>query len=361
MRLIDYQWLVIILDTNQLRSQISLTSPTIVMLRAIAQQSGQRLGIPQMVADEFIAQYRHFVGTLIANIQRDIGRLREADSANKAALQGASTRELIAMQHRELLEIIFEILPAPNDAAGAALQRELERSLPASTNWEKKGAGARDVVLWLTALSQMRDGEIVYLISGDEGAFGASGTLHRFLAAEVAERPGQLRYLNRIDDLLAVFGNREEASSAEFAWIAENPEVRAALSAVRIPPPAINTSIGWAYSYSLEPHPQEYLGASIEEVMLYRIGDDRWLSARAFWAGSHTQYSVQSWGTYPKPAGAVDMSGVVSHFRTPTTLLVQLGSEGEVRAAQVVSIGADELLRTEVINADEVNVDWPEP
>ncbi len=77
---------MIVLDTNQLQPHLSLTSPTVAILRAIAQQSGERLAVPQIVADEFIAHFQHHVEELLSGIRRNVNKLRDLDRTSNLTL-----------------------------------------------------------------------------------------------------------------------------------------------------------------------------------------------------------------------------------------------------------------------------------
>ena len=339
---------MIVLDTNQLQPHLSLTSPTVAILRAIAHQSGERLAVPQIVADEFIAHYQHHVEELLSGIRRNINKLRDLDRASNLTLMGSSPIEAIVTQHRDLLEIIFEVLPLPEGAAETALRRELRREQPASTNWGKPGSGARDVALWLTAVAQMSEDQIVYFISNDEAAFGVGGNLHSDLAAELDGASGSFRYLNKIDDLLAIFATREATALAEFEWLTEDPLVRQALDEVRwTPPPTIIAGTYTSWSYQDMPlRPSVIYAGQIEQAVPYRLGNELWLSVRIMWLGQH-----QLWTGYANAIpGAPSSRTVVSYFRTPATMVIHLSPDDTVVAAQVVSIGTDELFHSEVID-----------
>ncbi|WP_177226501.1 PIN domain-containing protein [Saccharopolyspora shandongensis] len=76
------------------------------------------------------------------------------------------------------------ILEAPDSAHKEAMLREARRKVPAKTDWNNPGSGARDAVIWLTALHACRDRqEDVYFVSANTKDFG-KGELKKDLVDE---------------------------------------------------------------------------------------------------------------------------------------------------------------------------------
>lgn len=162
------------------------------------------------------------------------------------------------------------------------MRSEVVRALPAKTSWDGKGAGARDVAMWLAAIEQMHESATVYLVSNDQKAFGA-GRLHADLVSELATRPGTLRYFNRIDDLLDEFAVRQQVSAADFHWVLEDSHVHLVLADAGWQPLGAGTSSD-AVELSVPMGPLSLVtDGRIESAVLYRLGGDLWLSVRAIW------------------------------------------------------------------------------
>jgi hypothetical protein len=92
---------------------------------------------------------------------------------------------------QKAIEQVFKILPTPDGAEHEALSRDIRRLRPAKTEWdkdkEKKGSGARDVVIWLTVLEAARTdgGEVLFL--SDDGDFGSAKGWHPELDEEMLD------------------------------------------------------------------------------------------------------------------------------------------------------------------------------
>ena len=341
---------MILLDTNQLQPHLALDTPTVSILRAIARSSSQRLALPTLVADEFMAEYERHVQRLRGGIRRQVEDLRRLDRASQIEVMNMSPIEAITAQHRALLELTFELLAVPVGAAELALQRELSRQLPASTSWDKPGSGARDVAIWLTSLHQMRDDDEIYFISNDKAAFGPGATLHAELGAEVDAMPGTLHYFNSIDQLLGVFAREEPVDPDSFGWVTCDTTVRQALESLLYRPLPPTTTYDamrtmssiWAYSGLAVD------SGVIEQARLYWLQNSAWLSLRVIWHGTKTQWT----GYANMPTFGPSARTVVSHYRVPTTLLIELAGDRSIIAAQVDSLGQERFVHSEVFESD---------
>ena len=147
---------MISLDTNQVRRQAP-DGALIRMLAKVAEQTGHGLMLPEVVADEYLADYRHQVEAAVNAARKDIDILqRLVPSWYGVGPLSGSVAEEAEQRCREQLARIFQIHPTPAEAWEEALLREARRRPPAKTDWEKPGGGARDVAIWLDGAGRMQ-------------------------------------------------------------------------------------------------------------------------------------------------------------------------------------------------------------
>ena len=225
---------MIVLDTNQLEHAQPPDGPLAAMLQTLAEQAGHELALPEIVLEEHLAHYRRDVEDAEARRRAAVSDLR--NRLGRWVFEDRPPSLDQAVMHRmHRLQLMFRIIRTPDGAARESLLREARRQLPAKTSLEGAGAGARDVAIWLTAISACRDsGKATYFVSADNAAFG-KGKLKPELSAEVAahlgDRARDFHYCHGMDALLGEFAIKlPEVPVGE--GIAAAAPVREAVSAV---------------------------------------------------------------------------------------------------------------------------------
>lgn len=222
---------MIVLDTNALIGHGHGPSTSATLLRALADETGHPLAIPQEVLDEYLAR-----------CEREVRPLIEAGDAEKLLAQvpywltrsdvargvdGASLPTLATVldDRRESLtkrpSTRFVVLPTPGGAAEEGIAREKTRRPPATEG----GHEARDVVVWLTALEAANGSwpSNVYFVSSDKRFRGDSPKhLHPELRGEA---PANLRFFSSVESLIDKLSCPTEA----IAGIPADPAVLAAI------------------------------------------------------------------------------------------------------------------------------------
>ena len=204
---------VITLDTNQVDTLGGPRGALYVMLAKVANASGHELALPQMVLTEHLAHYEHDVAVELAKIKGACDRLERLGAKPDITL-GLPTVEASVSKRRADLEHLFTILPTPDGAAEEGLRREALRIAPADTDWEKKGASARDVVIWLTVLEAAAkpDAEVLF-VSADRDFSDKHCELYESLKEELTARttdPRALTVRESVVSLLEELAERVE-------------------------------------------------------------------------------------------------------------------------------------------------------
>lgn len=329
---------MILLDSNQLRVEHSLDTPTISILKVLARSTGHRLALPSVAAEEYMAQYEHYVVSLLDEIDDRLEKLKRVDRGGSPAFF-TSPLDAIVFQHREWLHLMFEIVPLPEGAAQKALAREMRRLLPASTVWDAPGRGARDVAIWLTALSVAKGDEEVLLVSGDARAFGKDGLLHEALVVEAHETGANLRYFQSIDVLLASFAVERRSERSRESLVADEKIRNAVAEALASPItfvdftmrlPALDMGSAWAgHAFRIE-------SADVQQDKALELNTSTWLSARIVWMGTREFTRV--------PVAPGEQETWVFEWRVPTTVIAELDKKGAITSAEVASIGRVQVL-----------------
>jgi predicted nucleic acid-binding protein len=332
--------LVIILDTNQLFHNMTLDTPTLGVLKAIATQKGHRLGIPALVANEFLAVYERKVASTAESLAKQIKNLQAVDPSWAGSAMIFPDPQASASDHAARLLSIFEILPVSDHAAAESLRREVLRQLPACEKGGK-GIGARDVAIWLTVIDQLRSEETVYFVASDIAAYGKE-QLHSTLKEEAdALRRDGLRYCPSILELLNDLADRREIPQATERLIAADVQVKESVKA------ALKGTSGPLVSYSpnedgrflsfqatgddgLEPE-------TVSETHAYSVGSTAWAAIRITWIA-----------TQPLDLGD-DPPTHMFTSRVPTTILAEIDSDYIVVGTQVSAIGRAEMTSVQKI------------
>jgi hypothetical protein len=224
---------VIILDTNQLERSQPPDGPLIAMLQALGKQTGHQLWLPELVFEEHLAHYRRDVEGASARCQTaesDLIRLIPDLRRHEQLLPDVDR----AVEDRsQRLQAVFQIRPTPDEAAHEALLREARRKPPAKTSQDGQGSGARDVAIWLTAISACEESaEHTYFVSTDNNAFGKEN-LKSELVEELQLRLGatanMFHYCYGLDVLLSQLATRPSAD-VSFDMVVNDVRVKAAVA-----------------------------------------------------------------------------------------------------------------------------------
>lgn len=278
------------LDTNQAELLDVSPNPLFVMVRHVAAAHGHELAIPEMVLTEMLAHWRYRVETQLRLVERasaELGNLR-------ASLMPIRLPDVdkLADQREAVLREQYMVLPTPEGAAVEALGREANRRRPADIDWEKKGAGARDVVVWLTLLAatEQHARDLVF-VSDDGDFFDRRGALHPELSAEVSARSADgypLQCVRKIDDLLALLATQVpvpptfdllESSRHMIKDVVGKSAQGGTLAALR----SVASLLGDRLESSLEV--SQLIAEPRSKVYAYEVSGKIWICARARWTG----------------------------------------------------------------------------
>ncbi|MFF8717374.1 PIN domain-containing protein [Streptomyces sp. NPDC015184] len=148
---------MIVFDSNQLR-RVLPGSPTLVMLKAAASQSGHTLATTDLVLREIVRQRREELQLRIKQVwsaQKEFNKLVRPESHVKDMLSSVGIRPYMThpeekeVEHFETeLRAEFQILETAPDDAREALWREADHRVPCKMN----GEGGRDTAIFLTAV-----------------------------------------------------------------------------------------------------------------------------------------------------------------------------------------------------------------
>lgn len=285
---------MIVLDTNQLDYLHSPHGPLFVLLETIAGRSGDQLALPEMVLTEHLAHHRHRIETQVKAALDAVRALDALDARPHPAFTPPDADQSVKAR-RVTLQEAFTVLPTPRDAEQEGMQREADRRRPADQAWDKKGAGGRDVVVWLTVLAAMRrlrQDEQMLFVSNDGDFTDKQGRLHPELHDELLERglePARLRVYREVTDLLALY-------AAE----AEVPADLDRLLSAATAEPSLTVALGTDAADELRGRLATTLGSLVVtpigppkltlrkrgRTMAYRAGDTTWISARCTWRGT---------------------------------------------------------------------------
>jgi hypothetical protein len=281
---------VFVLDTNQLDTLGGPHSPLLAILQRVASAHDTQLAIPDMVLTEHLAHHRRDVGKQLGAIR---AALRELDKLDAGADLTLPTVEPSIDRRREEMHERFVVLPAPHGAAQEALEREAFRRRPADVTWDKKGAGARDVVIWLTVLDAMArdDCDGIVFVSADGDFTNSAGDVHPELRDEIIGRgldPGQLTICRGVPALLEEYAEKVEIPSEsdlldwskwDIEQTVESVVRHGGLEVVR----SWRDNVGDALKVTVEP--RETRMRQQGRCYAYRFDAETWVSAPCTWSG----------------------------------------------------------------------------
>jgi hypothetical protein len=297
---------MIIFDASVLNG-LSVTGPVVAILRRIADSSGLTLAISRVTEYEHGARKLREFEKKIESARTSHGDLRhEAPDWHPPEFDYPSPAALMD-RHMERVRHVFNVLPLDGSHAMQALRREAFRERPASVDPAKKGSGARDVVIWLTAVEQSRlAGAAVYLVASDHRAFGEN-VLYEELKRDAAVNDAEVILITSTEELIAKFARhinievdtvsllREQAVTRAVTATMSAAAFMAAVVAAAVVPNATGLSGG--------PGVDDLELIRAEAGHVYEVHDQRWIAARGTWRGhqvmmrfgdeSRTEWDVQ--------------------------------------------------------------------
>lgn len=329
---------MIILDTNELRANQSLDSPTLHLLRAVAETSGHRLALPALVIEEFVAHHRQSVTEAVSQAERAIQRVRELAPTATIQTPAFPRPEVVASEVGQRVRETFETLVLDAQDAVVALRRELARERPASTSWDKAGTGARDAAIWLTVLrASEREGD-VYFVSRDRRAFG-EGELHEELADEVAKRGTTVNYCGDLTELLDRLAERAEADDETISRLAASEHLRLRVAEELARPELLFEILEVIPSLARAGGASDtrtgFVLDTASHSAAYSVGSSLWVTSRLRWNVTK-RFAIRD------PVHGLTDDWLAT-FSLPTSVLVRMDARREVETAQVMSRGPIEI------------------
>jgi len=231
---------VIVVDTDTIDKKAP-TDPSVEMLVALARATGHQLFLPAVAWDEYTAHYKQALAEAYESLVAKVTDLQRLAPHWRFDVPG-SPAMTAAMERNTKLQERFTPAMTPAGAPAEGLRREIERIPPAAD-----GRGARDTVIWLTALDKMAavdpSDELLIFYSKNVGDFtaGKSEKLHPVLVEEVEARLGdaadRFRYCGTLEALLnALEAAQVPVGDANFASVAASPNLDGAIVGVMARP-----------------------------------------------------------------------------------------------------------------------------
>jgi hypothetical protein len=329
---------VIILDTNQLERAQPPDGPLIAMLQTLGKQTGHQLWLPELVFEEHLAHYRR-------DVEGASARCQAAENDLVRLIPNLHRQEQLppdvdgAVEDRtQRLQRVFQIRPTPDKAAHEALLREARRKPPAKTSQDGPGSGARDVAIWLTAISACEESaEHTYFVSTDNNAFGKED-LKPELIEELQLRLGtavnMFHYCYGLDILLSQLATKP-SGDVSFDTVVNDLRVKAAVASSLSDHAVTSQLISAAGLLQGSGGPVSVIPGlrmrpipkPTETVLAYRVGETTWASARPSWLATRL-FLVQSrsWD---------DRYAVELSFGITTTVMMQINDAGNIVEADV--------------------------
>ena len=325
------------------------------MLQALGKQTGHQLWLPELVFEEHLAHYRRDVEGASARCQTaesDLFRLIPDLHRQEQLLPDVDR----AVEDRsQRLQRVFQIRPTPDEAAREALLREARRKPPAKTSQDGQGSGARDVAIWLTAISACEEStEHTYFVATDINAFGKEN-LKPELVEELQLRLGvdanMFHYCYGLDVLLSQLatGPSEDVS---FDAVVNDVRVRAAVASSLFDHAVTSQLISSAgllpgvgiVSVIIPGLSIQAINKPTDTVHTYRVGETTWASARPSWLATR-RFMVES-------SSWDDRHAVELTFTITTTVMMQINDVGKIIEAEVTGRSGVSRIRGVQINRD---------
>lgn len=186
-----------------------LASPLWLSVLKLCEALGIEPCVPELVVHESVnlrAEKYQEAASSFSKAAREISRFFDAPG-----VYVPDTAEIAARWKHEILEKFTVIAPLGEDAA-EALKREALRLPPA-----RDGRGARDSLIWLTALRRLKSGENVFFVSANTSDFGgkAKDSLHPVLETESSGMAASLNYCVGLDAFIDLFATKHDGPSVD--------------------------------------------------------------------------------------------------------------------------------------------------
>jgi hypothetical protein len=340
---------VIILDTNQLEYAQPPDGALLVMLKTVALHAGHQLCLPEMALEEYLAHYDRDVATAQRQLTSATETLRRLVRGFTLTVPDLR-RDRAVVGHEAGLKEVFQILPTPDGVWREALIREARRLPPARSVPEGPGAGARDAVIWLTAVLACRERqEETYFVSKDNAAFG-KGDLRTELAEELSGTLGILasgfHYCYGVEGLLDLLGTKYSQVPGEEEIAKSALVLEAVAIAMRAPELLFQLmrTPGLRYGFGGPSGNVTLTFINARRTMAYRIAESTWACGELIWQVSQEFTWMRDEG------GSPSSRNVNLTFKVRTTLVMQLGNSGEICAAEVGGVSPVYEIRS--------NFDW---
>jgi hypothetical protein len=317
---------LIILDACIIRA-LDLNDSSADLLRTL-RAVGERVAMPWMVAEELLAQRAIFH--------------QDAHDAADAALktfarhtpwklnmpvEGADTERVRKHWQAAFGTVVETLRPSPT-AMREALYREVN-VLPPCKSQGKGKTGARDALIWLTAVEYAREHpeETVCFVSGNTRDFGNGSAYPPPMNRDVADLGDRFIHFTTLDEVIKRFTKPAETDAVLAAEILGSSTVlremgHAAEKRLGSQGETFTcTTLGREVGQETALMPGEgWVSAraslrSVDKVRAYRIGEHEWYTAVARWCISGMAY----FGEPEFSAGSAGASWTTSVLFTPDT------------------------------------------
>ncbi|WP_431789280.1 DUF4935 domain-containing protein [Streptomyces sp. G9] len=315
---------MIILDACIIRA-LGLSDSSADLLRAV-RAVGERVAIPWIVAEELVAQrvILHQEAHAAADAALEVAA-RHTPWKPKTHVEGADA-DRVRRHWQAAYETIAETLSPSPTAMREALCREAN-VLPPCKSQGKSKTGARDALIWLTAVEYAREHpeETVCFVSGNTRDFGKGSPYAPPMAQDVADLGDRFVHLTTLDEVIKRFTRPAEADEALAAEILGLPTVRRQIGVAAekllgsqgevFPCTTLGREVG--QETAVMPG-QGWVSAraslrSVDKIRAYRIGEHEWYTAIVRWRISGVAY----FGEGEFSAGSAGSSWTTSVLFTP--------------------------------------------
>ncbi|MGW8362901.1 PIN domain-containing protein [Streptomyces wedmorensis] len=283
---------MIILDTNVIRG-MRLDGSDVEILRAIVATGTDRVAVPHMAMEELAAQRATEYLEAHQKAASALRQLRGRSHRTEPKLEEPDA-EGVRKMWRERYKFL-EVLPPNGDAALEGLYREANCLPPAGTKGDggnKVKVGARDVVIWLTAVEYAREhpDETVYFVSSNHKDFTKGGGAYPPpMDSDVAQLGDRFVHLTNLAELLESIAPKLEVDAADVRGLLEQHteyvKYRAREIWRGITPFDVRTRQGEAVSAQTWAFPDDVRVrlVDVRDIEAYQLGPNSWAVATARW------------------------------------------------------------------------------
>ncbi|MFE5974378.1 PIN domain-containing protein [Streptomyces sp. NPDC056460] len=283
---------MIILDTNVIRG-MRLDSSDVEILRAVVATGTDHVAVPHMAMEELAAQRAGEYLEVHQKAARALRDLRGRSHRTEPKLEEPDA-EGVRRMWRERYNFL-QVLPPNGDAALEGLYREANCLPPAGTKGDgnkKVKVGARDVVIWLTAVEYAREhpDETVYFVSSNHKDFTkGTGTYPPPMDSDVAELGDRFVHLTNLAELLESLAPKLQVDAADVRGLlkqhTEYVKLRAGSIWRSVTPFDVRTREGDAASAQTWAFPEDVRVrlVAVQDIEAYQLGPNSWVVATARW------------------------------------------------------------------------------